>query len=207
MRLFGGGNQRGSAAVPKARFTRHSSGWDALQKVLREQEGLRVLDLGPTSPTNINLLTAMGHSVYMADLVDESLSAKWSSVDESNAPVFRAEEFLREHLSLGDRKFDVVLFWDTADFAPAGLSEPLVSRICDVMTPGGKLLAFSHIKPEEMYHRYHLREDAMVDVQPIRELAVRATYTNRQMENLFSNFANNRFFLAKDNLREILVTR
>ena len=207
MRFFGGGDPRGAAAATKARFARHSSGWDALHKVLKEQEGLRVLDLGPTSPNNINLLTAMGHSIYMADLVDESRNGKWATTDESGSPVFHADSFLKEHLDLGERKFDVVLFWDTADYIPAGLMDPLVGRICDLMTLGGKLLAFSHIKPEETYHRYHLREDAMVDVQPMRDLPVRATLTNRQMENLFSRYANHRFFLAKDNLREILVTR
>lgn len=175
--------------------------------MLREQEGLRVLDLGPTSPTNINLLTAMGHSIYMADLVEESRSERWAALDEHDEAIFQAESFLQEHLNLGDRKFDIVLFWDTADFIPSQLTEPLISRLCDVMETGGKLLAFSHIKPEETFHRYHLREDVMIDVQPVRELAIQSTFTNRQMENLFSKFASNRFFLAKDNLREILITR
>ncbi len=59
------------------RIPRHSSGWEALLKHLRTENGLRVLDIGPTSPQNINFVTEMGHSVYMADVVSESLRKEW----------------------------------------------------------------------------------------------------------------------------------
>jgi len=36
---------------------------------------------------------------------------------------------------------------------------------------------------------------------------VRRVYTNRKIEQLFKTFTNYRFFLAKDNLYEVIITR
>lgn len=206
MRLFGGDSRSGSNAE-KTRTQRHSSGWEALRKHIQEQEGLRVLDIGPTSSTNINLLTAMGHSVYMADLATEAQKPVWQGKDEDGKPTFDAPGFLQENLQLNGRKFDVVLFWDTADYLPQALLTPLIASLYESTEPGSKVLAFSHIKPEGAFNRYHLRDEASVDVQPAADLAIRSTFTNRQTEQMFGQFSDTRFFLAKDNLREILVTR
>lgn len=207
MRLFGGGEERGADAARRGRTARHSSGWDALQKVLRETDGLRTLDIGPTSSTNINLLTGMGHSVYMADLVTEAQNPQWTDTLEDGTRRFNAEGFLDENLQLGSRVFDVVLLWDCLDFLPEAAVPATVSRIHDAMTEGGKCLVFSHIKNEGNFSRYHLREDSSVDVQGQGDLPGRQVYTNRQIEGLFRHFSSYKFFLAKDNLREILVTR
>ncbi|MEG9432184.1 class I SAM-dependent methyltransferase [Terriglobus sp. ADX1] len=205
MRLFGGGEARGSGTKASARIPRPSSGWTQLQKSLREQEGLRILDIGPTSSTNINFLTAMGHSVYMANLVEDVADPKWIR-SEADAP-FPTEDFIRENLDFGERLFDTVLFWDTADYFPSELRTAVVRRIHEVMQPGGQLLAFFHVKPESGLQRYHLRDDGQVDTQFAAEAEVRNTMTNRQIEQLFHEFASYKFFLAKDNLREVIVTR
>jgi len=205
VRLFGGSEARGSGTKASARIPRLSSGWTQLQKSLREQEGLRILDIGPTSSTNINFLTAMGHSVYMANLVEDIADPKWIRPD-ADTP-FRTEDFVSENLDFGDRLFDTVLFWDTADYFPAELRTAVVRRIHEVMQPGGQLLAFFHVKPETGLQRYHLRDDGQVNTQFAAEAEVRDTMTNRQIEQLFHEFATYKFFLAKDNLREVLVTR
>lgn len=207
MRLFGGGDQRGAEAARRARVARHSSGWDALQKVLRETEGQRTLDIGPTSSTNINLLTGMGHSVYMADLVTEAQDAKWTATAEDGSTQFRTAEFLHDNLQLGQRTFDVVLLWDALDFLPMPAVTATIAQIHDAMVPGGKCFILSHIKMDGSFGRYHLRQDASVDVQGLSDLPVRQVYTNRQIETMFSAYAGYKFFLAKDNLREVLITR
>src|SRR5579875_2980316 len=72
------------------RIPRHSSGWEMLLKHLRAESGLRVLDIGPTSPQNINFLTELGHSVYMGDVVHEALRNDWSlpPAEEGEDPRF-----------------------------------------------------------------------------------------------------------------------
>ena len=207
MRLFGSGEDRGGDAARRGRVQRHSSGWNALLAFLHEAEGQRTLDIGPTSSTNINLLTGMGHSVYMADLVTESHDTQWTETSPDGTKSFRTAEFLTETLQLGERSFDVVLLWDCLDYLPAAAVAATVARVHDAMTPGGKCLVFSHIKQEGDFGRYHLRPDAAVDVQTLRDLPVRQVYTNRQIEGMFNSYRAYKFFLAKDNLREILVTR
>ena len=206
MRLFGGGESRNSDPS-KQRIPRHSSGWTTLRAFLKDQESLRVLDIGPTSSTNINLLTSLGHSIYMADLVSEAQSTAWVRTDADPGEEFDITGFLNANLPASGRLFDVVLFWDAADYLPKPLVAPLFERLHAVMASGGRLLVFGHVKPETGFHRYHLREDDQVDVQPVSALAVSNIYTNRQLETMLRPFSTYRFFLAKDNLREVLVNR
>jgi hypothetical protein len=205
LRLFGGGDSRGAAAKESARIPRPSSGWTQLLKMLRESDSQRILDIGATSSTNINFLTGLGHSIYMSNLAGEAADPKWKQADpEAGFPV---DAFLNENLDFSGREFDTVLFWDTADYLKPELREATVARLHEVLVPGGQLLAFFHIKPEVGLNRYHLREDGQVEVQQTRDLAVLEVLNNRQIENLFSAYTTYRFFLAKDNLREVLVTR
>ncbi len=206
MRLFGGSDARTAAATKAAaRIPRVSSGWSAVLKNLQESEGQRILDFGPTSPTNINFLTGLGHSIYMADLAGEAADPKWARPDPE-AP-FAIDAFLADNLQFSGREFDTVLFWDTGDYLTPELREAVIARLHEVLVPGGQLLALFHIKPEVGLHRYHLRDDGQVDVQFINDRATGAAMNNRQIENLFAAYRGYRFFLAKDNLREVLVTR
>ncbi|SEC58177.1 class I SAM-dependent methyltransferase [Terriglobus roseus] len=205
MRLFGGSESRNAAAKESARIPRVSSGWTHLLKLLRADEGQRILDIGPTSSININFLTGLGHSIYMSNLVSEVSDPRWSPTEADGA--FPVEAFLDENLNFRGREFDTVLFWDTADFLQADLREAVIGRLHQALVPGGQLLAFFHTKPENGFHRYHLREDGQVDSQQMSDQPVKEILNNRQIEKLFSEYGSYKFFLAKDNLREVVVTR
>jgi hypothetical protein len=194
------------------RIPRHSSGWEALLKHLRLEHGLRVLDIGPTSPQNINFLTEMGHSVYMADVVHESLRADWQlpPLGEGEPPRFDVDGFFEQNLNFHGRQFDVVLLWATFDYIPDGLIEPLVSRLKDATLKDGKVLAIFHSKPTgpfTEYCRYHLTDSSEIEMQETEPYPVLRVYTNRKIEQLFKGFGGSRFFLAKDNLYEVILTR
>lgn len=193
------------------RIPRHSSGWSALKKQLLTESGLRILDIGPTSPTNINLLTNAGHSVYMADLVPEAQNSRWMKKPEDGGdPVFDVEGFLDENLDFSGREFDAVLLWTTLDYLPDPLVQPTVDRLRSSMKPGGKVLALFHNKRtgENMgYARYHLSETDAIDAQESARIPIRRSFTNRGIEKLFERYAGCKFFLAKDNLYEVIVTR
>jgi len=196
------------------RIPRHSSGWEALLKHLRAEQGkgLRVLDIGPTSPQNINFLTEMGHSVYMADVVHESLREEWKlpPLEEGEPERFNVEGFFEQNLNFHGRQFDVVLLWATLDYIPDGLIEPLVARLKDATLKDGKVLAIFHSKPQgpfTEYCRYHLTGTADIEMQESEPYSVLRVYTNRKIEQLFRGWSGFKFLLAKDNLYEVIVTR
>lgn len=194
------------------RIPRHSSGWLALQKHLASEQALRVLDIGPTSPPNINYLTGMGHGVWMADLVHESLKSEWETppAEAGGAPGFNAERFFEQNLNFSGREFDVVLLWTTLDYIPEGLVGPLIERLHQSLRPGGLILTIFHTKktgPETAFCRYHLTETDEIEMQESEPFPVRRVYTNRSIEKLFSGYSNYRFFLAKDNVYEVIITR
>lgn len=213
--LFGGGSDNPSSNRGRSeRIQRHSSGWKELLKYLESKESLRVLDIGPTSSTNINFLTSLGHSIYMANLAEEAAKPEWMLPGAAGeAATFDVEKFLATNLTFAGRIFDVVVFWDTADYLPAALLPALFTRLHEVMQPGGLLLAFFHSKAtgvpaqETQFFRYHLTQTDVVEMQAGEELPLQSVYNNRQVENLLHEFSGYRFFLAKDNLREVIATR
>jgi hypothetical protein len=190
---------------------RHSGGWTTLRKRLEAEPGLRVLDTGYTSPTNINYLTNLGHSVYMADLVVDACTGDWKrGTDEDGKPVYDVDGFLNACLNFGEKKFDIVLLWTTLDYLPEAMVAPLVERLADVMNPGGAVLALFHTrtKGEETVHcRFHVTPGDEVEMQLAEQFPIQRAFTNRSIEKLFSGWSGHRQFLAKDSLSEVIMTR
>jgi hypothetical protein len=207
--IFGGAAAGTSRGADAARVPRHSSGWKEMLKYLHSEESLRVLDIGPTSSTNINYITSLGHSIYMANLVEEATKSEWWVTGEDGGTKFDAERFLATNLNFTGRNFDIVLLWDTADYLPEALAAPIFSRIHKVMKPGGLMLAFFHATtdPGTSFCRYHLTDTDVVEMQRAGSYPVEHIYSNRKVENLLSDFSSYRFFLAKDSLREVIITR
>jgi SAM-dependent methyltransferase len=210
-RVFGGSESASTkAGNDGGRVPRHSSGWKELQKHLKSEESLRILDIGPTSSTNINYITSLGHSIYMANIVEEASKPEWilPGVD-GGAPTFDVERFLETNFNFSGRVFDVVILWDTADYLPEPLLAPVFARIHQVLQPGGLMLAFFHAttSPETAFSRYHLTDTDAVEIQRAGQYPLLQISSNRKIENMLSAFSNYRFFLAKDSLREVIVTR
>jgi hypothetical protein len=214
--FFGNKEKSGAGGVDNERVSRHSSGWGQLLTRLHSEESLRVLDIGTTSSTNINFITSLGHSIYLANLVEDAARPEWIvPAEEGEGTRFDVERFLTEHLGFSGRGFDVVLFWDTADYLPEEVLAPVLERIHAVMAPGGQLLAMFHsqagataqVAARIDFCRYHLTDSNKVDVQRAGDYPLLHYYTNRQIERLLESFQGFHFFLGKDNVSEVVVTR
>jgi SAM-dependent methyltransferase len=214
MALFGGraGSAGGNSGA--ARTSRHSSVWAQLQKHLRAREALRILDIGPTSAGNINFVTNLGHSIYMANLVDDAARPEYQITEalgpDAGKTAFDTPRYVDENLNFAGRAFDVVLLWDTIDYLPEPLVAPVLDRIHEVLEPGGQLLALFHSKPtgdDTVFSRYHLTSGDQLEMQKIGTHPILQTRTTRQIETLFKRYASHKFFLAKDTLREVIVVR
>ena len=214
MALFGARTANAGTSSGAVKNSRHSSGWSQLQKHLRAHESLRILDIGPTSAGNINFITNLGHSVYMANLVEDAVRPDYQKIETDGPDVgkttYDVTRFLKENLDFAGRTFDVVTLWDTADYLPETLVEPVINRMHEVLAPGGQILAFFHSKltgDDTGFSRYHITATDQLELQAIGRHPIVNTFTSRQVEALFKKFASHRFFLAKDTLREVIVLR
>lgn len=193
------------------RVPRHSGGWAALRKRLQEEPGLRVIDSGFTSPSNINFLTSLGHSIFLADLVHDACTGNWQrGIDEDGNPVWDCEAFLNQSLNFSGRTFDVVLLWTTLDYLPEPLVVPLVAHLFSSMNRGGQVLALFHTRTqgEETAHcRFHLTPTDDVEIQLSQPFPIQRAFTNRSIERLFAAWSGHRQFLAKDSVSEVIITR
>ena len=120
-----------------------------LRKRLEAEPGLRIMDVGFTSPTNINYLTGLGHSLFMADLVHDACTGDWKTgEDEDGNPVWNCDGFLDQTLNFSGRLFDIVLLWTALDYLPEPLVKPVVERLYASMNPGGQVLALFHTRTQ-----------------------------------------------------------
>jgi hypothetical protein len=205
-----GGSSTPAQVLTGPKAPRHSGGWAVLRRRLQAESGLRIIDVGYTSSSNINYLTGLGHSVFLADLVQDAWGGDWQrGTDADGNPAWDIEGYLGQTLSFRGRKFDVVLLWTALDYLPEPLLAPVVGHLLSAMNPGGQALAFFHTrtKGEETVHcRFHVTASDEVEFQLAQPFPIQRALTNRSIERLFAGWQGHQQFLAKDSVSEALFT-
>jgi SAM-dependent methyltransferase len=151
---------------------------------------LCVLDIGATSASNIRFFTERGHRIYSEDLLVASTDPALVTTDDQGQKVLDSKRFLEENLFYPNAQFDVVFCWNLADYMDESLVKPVIARLWSMMKPGSMLLAFFHTReagPDAPCYRYHLAGPDMLE--------------------MFRDFGSIKFFLSRDNIREVLVVR
>jgi SAM-dependent methyltransferase len=211
------------------RLTRRSSGLHELARLLQSEEPLCVLDIGSTSAANIRYLTERGHKIYSEDLLEASTDPDLVTKDEDGQRVLDQKQFFAENLAYAAGKFDLVLCWNLADYLDESLVKPVVARLWSMMKPGAILLAFFHTReagPDAPCYRYHIVSPDTLEMQRVQaqrhlrkgpagaarspvegSFRLQRVFNNRHIENLFRDFTSIKFFLTRDNVREVLVVR
>ena len=200
-----------TAGLSGPRVPRHSGGWSAIRKRLEAEPGLRIIDTGYTSPSNINYLPSLGHSVFLADLDTDAWNGDWQTgKDEDGKPIWNVEGFLDQALKFSGRTFDVVLLWTALDYLPESFVAPVVEHLHLAMNPGGQVLALFHTRTqgeETMRFRFHLTSRDDLEMQLAQQFPIQRAFTNRSIERTFAGWSGHRQFLAKDSLSEVIMTR
>ena len=126
-------------------------------------------------------------------------------------------------------QFDVVFCWNLADYLDESLVKPVVGRLWSLLKPGGTLLAFFHTQeagPDAPCYRYNILSPDTLEMQHVEArpelrkgptgsgqnvssgvFRLQRVFNNRHIENLFRDFVSIKFFLTRDNIREVLVVR
>lgn len=211
-KLFGGsGHQDGDDSfAPGERVLRKSTGFNEFMKWILREESLKVLDLGATSPANITFFTGMGHRFHQEDVLRLAWDKSQWIPDGAGGTMIDVDRFLRENLNFQREEFDAVMFWDLADYLPEPLVKPAIERLQIAMKPSAILLAFFHTKdtgPAAPFYRYNISSKETLELQPARPYKLERIFNNRHVENLFRDYGSIKFFLGRDNIREVLVLR
>jgi SAM-dependent methyltransferase len=215
--------------APEVKLTRRSSGLGELARVWDSDSPICVLDLGSTSPANIRHFTERSHKIYSEDLLVASTEPSLVTKDEQGNVVLDSRQFLADNLVYPAAHFDVILCWNLPDYLDESLVRPVMGRLWSILKPGGMLLAFFHTKdagPDSPCYRFHIIGKDTLEMQRIvlrREarrgptgaihtaitegFRLQRVFNNRHIETLFRDFASIKFFLARDNVREVLVVR
>jgi SAM-dependent methyltransferase len=231
MKIFRGSSSGSKPdSLPQAgRLTRKSSGLTEVAKLFSSKDPLCILDLGATSPANILYFTQLGHKIYSDDLLMASTDGSLVTRGEEGQPVLDSRLFLTANLTYPSAHFDIVLCWNLPDYLDESLVKPVIGRLWSVLKPGGVLLAFFHTReagPDAPCYRYHIVGTDTLEMQPVGPrgevrkdpasgesitgdagFRLQRVFNNRHIENLFHDFASIKFFLTRDNIREVLAVR
>ncbi len=158
---------------------------------------------------NITFLTNLGHRMYASDLVRSIDDTFGSDLAEQNN-TSRIEFFLQSNFNYLPDTFDGVMLWDGLQFMTPALLTATVDRLHMIMKPGSYLLAYFSANERQAdvpAHSFRLLDDKTLQVAERGARSCGQVFNNRNLEKTFTRFESVKFFLTRDNLREVIVRR
>jgi SAM-dependent methyltransferase len=178
---------------------------------IRGPAGLSILDFASVSQANVNVITGLGHRICSDDFL-LALDTTFGDGDffANQADPDRAARFLRQTLDFAGNTFDGVLVWDALQYLDPALLKVVVDRLYRILKPGAYLLAFFHgeEKAETIpVYAYRVADEKTLQLSVRDRRRPAQLFNNRSLEKLFQQFQSVKFFLARDQLREVIVKR
>lgn len=191
---------------------RNSNGLDQFCSTLEERPGLSILDFAGANQNTISFITDYGHRLYSDDFMQQLEQCFGCTGDfyENQSNPLLVARFLEAAMEFEDRSFDGALLWDSLQFLTPTLLNAVVARLGRIMRPGAVMLAVFHADermetvPTWSYRIRDHRTVMMTNRPPRKRSQV---FNNRNLEKLFQEFDSVKFFLTRDQLREVLVRR
>ncbi len=199
--------------------TRVSNG---LKEFLWNLDGLgrgALLDLGPAWQTTLSFFIERGFRVSSEDLLrgwkaflteeearlrDDAMARE--SLDMT--PNGRAVRFLETNLQYTPASFDAVLLWDLLDYLEPALVKQMVTKLTELLRPGGVVLAMFHSKKPEGFQRYRVADSNTLQVISTAVICpAQKVYQNREIQDLFGRYRTVKSFVGRDQLRETLFIK
>jgi hypothetical protein len=190
-------------------LTRQSRGLEQFFFSIRDVVGLSVLDCAGASQDNIDFLINLGHKVYSQDLVRNLDEAFGTDLTEQTNPS-RIEFFLKQNFQYPPEALDGVLLWDALQFMSPALLNATVERLYDVMRPKSYLLAFftaTERVRDVPSNSFRIADNKTIALTERGIRPAGQVFNNRNLEKLFGKFESVKFFLTRENLREVIVRR
>jgi len=189
---------------------RQSRGLEQFFSYIRDQVGLSILDLSGANQENVNFITNLGHKLYSEDFLRGMEEAFGDGNATEQANPGRIEYFLKQNLDYEEGQFDGVLVWDVLEYMAPPLLAATIERLYRIVRARSYLLAFFHVE-EKMgaVSRYSFRirdSNSLAVMEKGKRMPVQL-FNNRSLERLFGKFESVKFFLTREQLREVIVKR
>jgi hypothetical protein len=192
-------------------YERHSHGLEQFSGPLHGHPGLRVLDLGGATQANVSFITNLGHKLYSDAFLRALETASFVSGEGPEWPSSaEAEAFLDQTLGFPEAHFDGILLWDALEFLPPAMLKATVDRLFKIVRPGAYMLVFFHADEKAATVPVYSYRISSANTLQLAHREMRRPvqrFNNRGVEKLFHRFQSVKFFLARDNLREVIVRR
>lgn len=207
---FSASKPRASAALAESVVTRHSRGMEQFFAYIRDQSGLKILDLAGASQDNLSFLTSLGHRVSTQNFI-RSFDETFGTEDaQDQGSVNLINYFLTQNLDFQEDSFDGVLLWDVLQYLPPAVLTATVDRLARIVRPRSYMLAFFNADDKtttvpSTTFRIQDCKNLMLSQRGTRKQAQQ--FNNRSLEKLFSQFDSVKFFLTRENLREVIIKR
>jgi SAM-dependent methyltransferase len=191
--------------------TRNSSGLDQFCASLEERAGMTILDLAGANQSTISFITGYGHGLYSDDLLMQ-MDACFGGGDffDNQVSPRKVEEFMERALTFPDDHFDGVLVWDSLQYLSGPLLDAVIQRLWRMLRPGGSMFALFNASEQTQQvqsYSYKIVDHRTIGMQPRNLRKPSQPFNNRTLEKIFQNFHSVKFFLTRDNLREVIVRR
>ena len=198
----------GKNALPP--IVRHSNGFDQFATMLQKTSGLSILDMSGASQANVTFVTNLGHRISTDDIVGTMEQCFGAEFLENQKVASKAQRFMDQTLTFPDESFDGGLIWDTLQFLTSPVADQVIAQLMRVMRPGALMLFFfgSDEKTTRLpMYNYRIQDNRTILLSPRGGYQKVQYFHNRLLERLFHNAASVKFFLTRDNLRELIVRR
>ena len=158
----------------------------------------------------------MGHKVCTEDLLEAAHDPLLLVLGEDGKQTVDAARFLRDSLAYQGQKFDAVLAWDVPDYLPEAAGEAgggAAVRADEARRNPAGVFPYPRCRPRRCRTTaITWSSNDTLQLQPtVRNSSsafrLQRVFNNRHIENLFREFASLKFFLARDNVREVIVVR
>lgn len=190
-------------------FPRKSIGLSHFFESFPDVPHLEILDLGGICEFNVNYLSRRGCRIHAFDLLPNFDSCRNSLPGRRFEPE-TAAAFVEEYFNFPPAHFHAVFAWDCLEYLDPEVLQLCVTRLGQVLRPGGPLLAFFHTQGRGEIvpvHRYQIEDEQTLLLRVRQNRPLPSTFNNRGLERLFGGFESIKFFLTRDSLREVIAVR
>lgn len=190
--------------------TRQSRGLEQFFSYIRGQVGLSILDFAGASQDSVSFITNLGHRLYSEDFLQSLDDILSDGIPGEHAGQAQIDYFLRQNLDFPDEHFDGVLVWDVLQYMPPALLTATLERLYRIVKPNSYLLAYFHSDEKAQQvplYSFRIRDHQMLILNERGRRKPAQLFNNRSLEKLFHRFDSVKFFLTREQLREVIVKK